>query len=80
MNPVRKEYEMNMQQFASMLSAAKPVPYLVVGGNLPRSALENSNDAWRKLGRELGFVWNTAQKIEGKSQKHFTAIPVEEGS
>ena len=65
----RKEYEMTARQLADLLNACKPVPYIIVGGMPPRSPQERANDAWRALGRELGFVWDTVQSISGKDQR-----------
>ena len=68
----RKEYEMTEAQLAKLLEACRPVPYIIVGGMPPRSPQERANDAWRDLGRELGFVWDTVS-ISGKDQRLFTA-------
>lgn len=73
----RKEYIMNEDQLNRLLNACKPVPYMIIGGVAPRSPAENANAAWRALGNEMGFVWDTVQPIPGKPQSHFTAMPKE---
>jgi hypothetical protein len=75
----RKKYEMSDQQLAELLEACKPVPYLVVGGMVPASPQENANRAWKRLGDELGFQWDTAEPLPHDSQKFFTAVPKQNG-
>jgi hypothetical protein len=71
----RKEFEMTDEQLNKILDACKPVPYMVFGGMEPPSQRENANRAWQALGKELGFVWDTVEPINGKGSKFFTAIP-----
>ena len=52
---MRKEYEMTAEQEANLLEACRPVPYMVIGGVVPRSPQKNANDAWCALGREIGL-------------------------
>jgi hypothetical protein len=63
---MRKEFEMTEAQLNALLDAGKAVPYMVFGGRPPTSPRENVNNAWRALGKELGFVWDTAQPVPGK--------------
>jgi hypothetical protein len=72
---MRKEFEMTDEQLNKILDACKPVPYMVFGGMEPPSPRENANSAWQHLAGELGFVWDTAEPINGKGRKFFTAIP-----
>lgn len=69
----RREYEMSEVQLAKLLEAGRPVMYIIVGGRPPSSPQENTNDAWRALGMELGFIWDTVQPVAGKGQRFFTA-------
>lgn len=69
---MRTEYEMTEAQLAALLEACKPVPYMVIGGVHPRSPQENANDAWKRLGAELGFDHMTV-KPNGKGDRFFTA-------
>ncbi len=70
---MRKEFEMTDEQLQNMLNACKPVPYMVIGGIEPRSPQENAIQAWKELGEELGFDGMTAEPVEGKGMKFFTA-------
>lgn len=69
---MRKEFEMTAEQEAKLLEACKPVPYMVIGGMEPRSPQENANDAWRGLGREMGFDGMSVEPSH-KGQRFFTA-------
>lgn len=73
----RKEYEMTEEQLATLLEACQPTSCVMIGGYVPPTPQENANDAWRKLGQELGFEWTTVEPVHGKSNKFFTAIPEE---
>lgn len=72
-----KTFELNDEQYARLMEACKPVPYLVIGGVLPRSPRENAEAVWRALGEELGFKWETARPIPGKGDRFFSADPAE---
>lgn len=71
----RREYEMTAEQLDRLLSACKPVPYMVFGGMPPASPRENANAAWSALGQELGFKPMTVRPVAGKGQRLFTAEP-----
>lgn len=69
----RKEFELTQEQYDKLMDAMKPVPYMIVGGHAPRSQQENANDAWKALGKELGFNFMTVRPVHGKSDRFFTA-------
>lgn len=69
---MRKEYQLNQEQYDMIIEASKPVRYMVVGGFEPRSPQENANEAWRKLGEEVGFIWHTVRPSI-KGERFFTA-------
>ena len=48
------------------------IPYMVIGGVVPRSPQENANAAWIELGREMGFAGMTVQPV-GSDDREFTA-------
>jgi hypothetical protein len=73
----RTDYEMSEEQLVKLIDACKPVPYMVIGGVEPRSPQENANDAWRALGKEMGFDHMSVRPIDGKPPRFFTAIPSE---
>jgi len=68
------EFEMTQEQSDEILEACKPtlVMYFPKGELLFKTAEENTNTAWKKLGRELGFDHMTV-KPNGKGDKFFTA-------
>jgi hypothetical protein len=70
---MRKEFEMTEEQLKELLDACKPVRYMVIGGRPPRSPQENANNAWKKLGKEMGFEYMTVKPSE-KGQRFFTAV------
>jgi hypothetical protein len=72
----RKRFEMTEEDFKKILEASKPVPYLVVGGHEPLSPQENANRAWQELGERLGFDGMTAEPIDPRKPRIFTAIPI----
>ena len=49
----------------------------MVGNYTPSSPQENANNAWARLGEELGFDSMTVRPIQGKGQRFFTAVPSE---
>lgn len=63
---------MSQEQLDRLLASMKPVPYIVVGGVEPRSQQENANDAWERLGKEMGFDSETVRPT-GKGNKFFSA-------
>ncbi len=72
-----KEFEMTEEQETTLLEACRPVPYLIMGGVAPRSPQENANDAWKALGKTLGFKYMTVKPVSGKEVRHFTAEPTD---
>ena len=77
MNYPRIEYEMSQADCDRLLSAMKPVPYMIIGGVEPRSQQDNANAAWSELGNKMGFDYNTVQPVAGKGMLFFTAVPTE---
>lgn len=72
----RTNYEMTEADLTAILDACKPVPYMVIGGQPPRSQQENANAAWATLGTKMGFDHMTVQPRPG-GNRFFTAIPSE---
>jgi hypothetical protein len=73
---MRRVYTMTDEQLQTLLNAMKPVPMIMLQCGTPPSQQENANDAWKWLGNELGFVWDTVRP-HGSDSKMFTAIPKE---
>jgi len=72
---MRQDFEMTQEDLETLLAAMKPVPYMVFGGQPPRSQQENANDAWAALGRKMGFKHMTVRP-NGKGDRFFSAEPV----
>ena len=70
-------YELSQEDLDEILTASKPVTYIVVGGHPPSSPQENANRAWQRVGEEYGFVWDTAQPVTGKGHRFITAEEIE---
>lgn len=72
---MRQEFEMTQEQFDKLMDACKPVPVMYLSGGQPMftSPQDRANDAWERLGNELGFDHMTVRPVEGKSNKFFTA-------
>jgi hypothetical protein len=71
--PQFKKYTMTDAQYAKLLEACKPVPYMVFGGREPLSPQDRANLAWQALGEELGFIWDTVRPV-GPNEKEFEAV------
>jgi len=69
----RKQFEMTEEQLANLLEACKPVPMIMLHLGTPRSPQENANDAWKALGKELGFDYMTVEPIPILGNRYFTA-------
>lgn len=73
----RTEYELNDADFATLMEASRPVPYMIIGGHAPASPQENANRAWAAVGARLGFDHMTVRPVARKGVRFFTAIPTE---
>ena len=73
----RTNYEMTQDDLDVILEACIVVPYMIIGGQAPRSQQENVNEAWRRLGEKMGFDHMTVKPIIGKGGLFFSAIPNE---
>jgi hypothetical protein len=71
---------MTEADFKALLDACKPVRVMYLPGGTPMfsSPQQNANDAWKALGKKMGFAWATVAPVEGKPQRFFTAIPTAE--
>lgn len=68
----RKEFELTTEQFDKLIEACRPVSLIMLQCGMPRSPQQNANDAWRALGKELGFDGMTVEP-SSKGQRFFTA-------
>ncbi len=71
---MRKEFEMSEAQLNTLLDACQPTPVMYISGGEPmsRTPQEKANDAWRKLGDEMGFDGMTVEP-SGEGDRFFTA-------
>lgn len=69
-------FEMTDEQFERLKQASRPVAMIALQCGSPRSPQENANDAWRALGEEMGFRWDTARPYPSDDPKVFTAEPL----
>ena len=76
---MRKEFEMSQEDLERILEACKPVPYMIIGGVVPRSPQENANAAWGDLGHRMGFDAMSVRPIPEKGDRFFTAEAIERG-
>lgn len=67
---------MTQDQLDKLLDACKSVPVMMIGGTTPSSPQENANNAWKTLGKEMGFKHMTV-KPNGKGDRFFSAEVVE---
>ena len=73
----RQQFTMTEEQHDMMLS--KLLPVMLIGGVDTRDITQlGANQKWKLLGKELGFVWDTAQPVSGKGTEVFTAEVIDE--
>ena len=73
----RTDYEMTKYDHEELLEACKPTPCIMIGGSTGPSPQENANNAWKRLGKKLGFDSTTVKPIQGKGAEFFSAVPSE---
>lgn len=65
--PARRQYHLSNEQLAALIDACKP----------SRSIYKPAgNPAWRTLGDELGFQWETVERSGAGNTKRFMAVPI----
>lgn len=70
-----REFEISEEQEKKLLEAMKPVPLIALQCGMPRSQQENANEAWKAIGREMGFDGMTVQP-SGKGMRFILAEEV----
>ena len=73
---MRTNYEMTTDDLAALLDAMKPVLMIALQCGTPRSAQENANAAWAKLGERMGFDPMTVRPT-GKGDRFFSAESIQ---
>ena len=69
---MRKNYEMTEEQLKELFEAARAVPLIALQCGMPASRQSNANDAWEKLGKEMGFDYMTVRPT-GQGDRFFSA-------
>ena len=69
---MRRRFMMTEEQLERLLEACKPVPMIMLQCGAPRSPQERANDAWKALGKEMGFQHMTVRPT-GEGDRVFTA-------
>ena len=69
----RHLYAMTKEEYARLVEASRPVPYMVFGGMEPESPRERAMRVWRDLAAKYHFEVMTVQA--GADPLHFTAEP-----
>lgn len=68
---IYKTFELTQDQYDFLLTVRQPL--MLIGGSDNRASEQlSANDKWKKLGEELGFVWDTA-KASNKGKMFFEA-------
>ena len=73
----RTNYEMTEIDMKELMEAMQPVPVMKIGNYAPPSVQVNANRAWERLGKKMGFDYETVQPRQGYGTRFFTAIPSE---
>lgn len=71
---MKREFEMTEADYAALMEACKPVPYLVANGVVPESPRDRVMAVWLEMGERMGFDYETAAP-SGKGQRVFLAVP-----
>jgi hypothetical protein len=79
---MKREFRMNDEQFATLMEAmkvARDQRVMYASGGVPMfdDPQEIANRAWKKLGAEMGFVWDSARPDPGLDERTFVATPTE---
>ncbi len=79
MSNARREFEMTQEQLDKMLEACKRnLKFEDFGGAMVAHVgpdYNAVNEAWKKLGDEMGFFWKTVLPVPEKGDRFFTAVP-----
>lgn len=77
---MNKEFTMSEDDYKELVEAGKSVPYMIVGRSAPSSPQERANAAWQRLGKKLGFAWDTVSPLPifGPGARTFLATPLNE--
>ena len=69
---MRQVFTLDDGQYETLLKAMKPVPQIMLQCGPPPSVQECANAAWKRLGDQMGFRWETVRP-HGSSDRVFSA-------
>lgn len=69
----REEFELTEAEYAALLEACRPVPYIAAHCGPIRSPQESANEAWVTLGQQRGFDGMSVRPVPGKGPRFITA-------
>ena len=71
---MRKEFKLNEEQMYRMLRAMNPSKLELMDSIDPVGlTMQQTNDIWIEMGKEMNFKGMTAEPVKGKSHYYFTA-------
>jgi hypothetical protein len=68
-----KEYTLTEEELQELFDAAKPVPYMIIGGNPPPSSYNRSLSVWKRVAERVNCDVNTIQGSDPKNPHLFKA-------
>lgn len=69
---MKTNFEMTAEDLQTLLDTMKPVSMIMLQCGTPRSAQENANAAWARLGEKMGFDPMTVRP-NGRGDRFFSA-------
>lgn len=70
---MKRQHKLTDAQLVELYEAARPVRYMVAGGQEPISPRERVDNWWARLGEALHFDPATVAPIPGLDDRYFTA-------
>ena len=72
-----KTYKLTDEELSALKEAAKPVPYLVIGGHPPEDPATKSMRIWEEVAKRVNCdVWSIQPASSGNEQE-FEAEPLQ---
>ena len=72
-----KVYELTEEEFKELMNAAKPVPYMIVGGRAPSSPYEMSKAIWYRVAQRVNCDVETIEGVDRNKPLIFRAEPLD---
>lgn len=71
-----QNYMLTEAEYAELIEASKPVPYIIANGIAPISPAARVNEIWARIGRDRGFDPMTAHPADSDNRRQFRARPI----